>query len=111
MKEKVYLDATIPSFYYDDRDRRRWLEHLEESVELYRIRLYLFCLMKNHFHLVCETPEANLSQFMQSLQTGYNLYFNKRHGHGHGQTGIIRPTNYRKLRSHWLSRGVGCKDW
>jgi len=41
--------------------------------------LYLFCLMSNHFHLVVETPQANLGAFMQRLQTAYTLYFNARH--------------------------------
>ena len=43
------------------------------------MRLYLFCLMTNHIHLLLETPEANLSRFMHRLQTAYSVYFNLRH--------------------------------
>jgi hypothetical protein len=40
--------------------------------------------MANHFHLVLETPQANLSRFIHSLSTAYTVYFNRRHGrHGH----------------------------
>jgi hypothetical protein len=40
--------------------------------------------MANHFHLVVETPRGNLGRFMQSLLTGYTVYFNRRHRkHGH----------------------------
>ena len=70
--------------FEDDADRERLLERMADRVERYRIRLYLFCLMANHAHLVLETPEGNLGRFMQSLTTAYTVYFNLRHGrHGH----------------------------
>jgi REP element-mobilizing transposase RayT len=65
--------------FSDDRDRDRFRERLAESVRTYRIRLYLFCLMDNHMHLMLETPDTNLSRFMQSLETGYTVYYNLRH--------------------------------
>ncbi len=61
------------------RDRQRFVTTLGESVRLYDVRLYLFCLMTNHVHLVLETPQGNLSRFMQRLQTAYVMYFNRRH--------------------------------
>lgn len=70
--------------YRNDADRERFLDQLGERVEQFRIRLYLFVCMANHFHLVLETPEANCSRFMQSLLTAYTVYFNLRHDrHGH----------------------------
>ena len=70
--------------FRDDADRERFLERLAERVERFNIRLYLFVLMTNHFHLVFETPEANCSKFMQSLTTAYTVYYNLRHKrHGH----------------------------
>jgi len=70
--------------FTDDSERNRLLERLAERVEIYNIRLYQFVLMTNHFHLVFETPSANLCRFMQSLLTSYSVYFNLRHGrHGH----------------------------
>lgn len=63
----------------DDHDRERFLRRLAESIETYGIRLYLFCLMKTHVHLLLETPSANLQKFMQSLETGYTVYYNLRH--------------------------------
>ncbi len=53
---------------------------LGESVERFDTRLYLFCLMGNHIHLVVETPRANLGQFMHRIETAYTVYFNRRHG-------------------------------
>ena len=70
--------------FRDDADRERFLDQLAERAGQYRIRLYLFVCMTNHFHLVFETPEANCSKFMQSLSTAYTVYYNRRHGrHGH----------------------------
>ena len=70
--------------FRDDNDRRRLLSRLAERVEQFNIRLFQFCLMHTHFHLVCETPEGNLSRFMHSLTTAYTVYFNLRHQrHGH----------------------------
>jgi len=70
--------------FVDDRDRMRFLDRLAERVEQFNIRLYLFVLMTNHFHLVFETPEANCGKFMQSLSTAYTVYYNLRHDrHGH----------------------------
>jgi putative transposase len=70
--------------YLDDQDRRIFLARLEESAAMHAVRVYLYCLMTNHFHLVVETPKANLGRFMHSLLTGYTVYFNLRHRrHGH----------------------------
>lgn len=57
---------------------------LQESQELFDVRIYLFCLMSNHLHLLVETPRGNLNCFMSSVLTGYTVYFNRRHKrHGH----------------------------
>lgn len=63
----------------DAADSRRFLERLGTAVEDGGVRLYLFCLMTNHAHLVVETPRANLSVFMHNLQTAYIVYYNRRH--------------------------------
>ncbi len=65
---------------YDDADdRRHFLKRLGEAGEKYGVRLYLFCLMTNHAHLLVETPQANLSAYMHQLQTAYTVYYNRRH--------------------------------
>lgn len=70
--------------FNDDRDRERFLVRLAESADTYNIRVFMFCLMSNHVHLVCETPQGNISRFMQSLITGYTVYFNLKNKHcGH----------------------------
>lgn len=65
--------------FIDEADRRRLKERLAESAEDYGVRVYLYCFMTNHVHLLVETPQANLNAFMSSLLTGYTVYFNRRH--------------------------------
>jgi len=70
--------------FKDDKDRWYLLGRIEEAGERHGVRVYLFCLMRNHFHLVLETPRGNLGQFMQGVLTGYGVYYNLRHrSHGH----------------------------
>lgn len=69
--------------FRDNADRERFLASLADRVEQYNIRLYLYCLLSNHVHLVFETPEGNCGKFMQALATAYTVYFNLRH-HRHG---------------------------
>jgi putative transposase len=64
----------------DDGDRERFVERLGLYAEEFRIRLYQFCLMANHVHLLFETPQGNVSAFMHKLQTAYTIYYNLRHG-------------------------------
>ena len=50
--------------FTDDRDRKHWLELLAEAVERYRLTLFSYVLMDNHYHGMIETRDANLSQAM-----------------------------------------------
>lgn len=107
---------TRDRLFRDERDHLRFLERLGEGVADFGIRLYLFTLMSNHYHLVLETPEGNLSRFMQSLSTAYTVYFNKCHRrHGHlldgrykaklvsGDDYLLRLSRYVHLNPVWTS--------
>jgi putative transposase len=65
--------------YRDDRDRRRFLERLAAVVHGYSLRLHAYVLMRNHYHLLVETPVANLSRAMRQLNGVYTQDFNRRH--------------------------------
>lgn len=64
----------------DDFDRERFLNVLTSVVEKQRWLCHAYCLMGNHFHLLIETPEANLSRGMRQLNGIYTQAFNRRHG-------------------------------
>ena len=65
--------------FRDDRDRKRFLDILAEFPERFGTRLHAYVLMDNHFHLVLETPEANLSRVGQWMNVTYTMRFNRRH--------------------------------
>lgn len=67
------------AIFGDDRDRERLTERMGESAEDFGVRVYEYCWMSNHGHLLVETPAANVSAFMASVLTGYTVYYNLRH--------------------------------
>jgi REP element-mobilizing transposase RayT len=54
--------------YGDDSDRTLWMETLAEPCQKTGWRIHAYVLMSNHYHLLVETPEANLSRGMKRLQ-------------------------------------------
>lgn len=62
-----------------DRDRWTFLDALAELPERFGTRLHAYVLMENHYHLVLETPEANLSRAAHWLNVTYTTRFNRRH--------------------------------
>lgn len=87
------------SIFRTDRDRLVFLQTLEESCTQTGWRVHAYVLMGNHYHLLIETPEANLVEGMKWLQGTYTQRFNKRNGrHGHLFQGryksvVIDPEN------------------
>ena len=65
--------------FFGDADRKRFLSQLQDCLEQYDIILYAYVLMNNHYHLLVRTRHANLSRFMQRLNTSYALYSRYKH--------------------------------
>jgi len=65
--------------FRDDEDRQRFLSTLAEACRKTRWHVHALCLMTNHFHLVVETPRANLVAGMKWLLGTYSSRFNRRH--------------------------------
>src|SRR5437016_12704233 len=65
--------------FRDDYDRQRFLETLAEACAKTDWQVHAWCLMSNHFHLVVETPKANLVEGMKWLLGTYTSRFNRRH--------------------------------
>jgi len=62
-----------------DFDRLNFLQTLEETCLRTDWQVHAWCLMGNHFHLVIETPQANLVAGMKWLLGTYTARFNRRH--------------------------------
>jgi len=72
------------AIFRDDVDRRQFLTTLEEACQKTDWQVHAYCLMRNHFHLVIETPKANLVAGMKWLSGVYTKRFNIRHSYcGH----------------------------
>jgi len=67
------------SIFKDNHDREEFLERLSITVSKYGVLLHAYCLMDNHYHLLIETPKANLSQAMRYFNGSYANYFRIRH--------------------------------
>lgn len=72
------------NIYEDDEDRQSFLTTLAEVVDRFNWICHAYCLMSNHYHLVVETPDGNLSKGMRQLNGVYTQATNRRHGrNGH----------------------------
>jgi len=65
--------------YRDDHDRETFLNTLQQLTKRYNWLCHAYCLMDNHYHLLVETPDGNLSVGMRQLNGVYTQHFNRRH--------------------------------
>lgn len=65
--------------YLDDEDRTNWLELFSDVCSRFNWICHAYCLMSNHYHVVVETVEGNLSNGMRQLNGVYTQMFNRRH--------------------------------
>jgi len=65
--------------FRDEKDHLRFLDTLGKMVERFKLEVHAYVLMKNHFHLLVHTKEANLSRAIQWLGVSYSVWFNRRH--------------------------------
>lgn len=65
--------------YLDDDDRNDWLVVIALVRDRFNWVVHAYCQMTNHYHLLVETVEANLSQGMRQLNGEYAQRFNRRH--------------------------------
>ena len=67
------------NIYVTDADRVEFLKLLSQTCQRFNWQSYAWCLMNNHYHLVIETAEANLSRGMRHLNGVYTQTFNRTH--------------------------------
>jgi len=90
------------------RDKEKFLEYLALAVERFSIVVHTYCLMDNHYHILLQTQEANLSKSIQWLNVSYATYFNKkrqRNGHlfqGRFKAILVDADNYLVQLSRYI---------
>ena len=67
------------AIYLDDLDREKWLEIFGLVCERFNWRCHAWVQMDNHYHLMVETVDGNLSQGMRQLNGVYTQAHNRRH--------------------------------
>ena len=66
--------------FEDDTDREVFLSVLDKACDTHNWVCHAYCLMSNHYHLLIETPDGNLSKGMRQLNGVYTQTHNRRHG-------------------------------
>jgi len=68
------------NIFNDDEDRRTFLDRVGDVVDKYHLRIHAYVLMDDHFHLLLETPDGNLSRAMHQLNSSYSNWFRTKYG-------------------------------
>ena len=98
------------NIFSQDREKGKFLEYLEKCVERFSVRIHTYCLMSNHYHLLLETPEANLSAAVHWLNGSYSTWFNirrQRMGHvfqGRFKAIVLDADEYLRELSRYIHR-------
>ena len=79
--------------FITDGNRATFLRALEDSTQIYDVRVICYVLMSNHFHFILNTNQANLSEFMRHFLVTYTVRFNKRQN----RTGHVFQGRYKSL--------------
>ncbi|HET9032971.1 MAG TPA: transposase [Dokdonella sp.] len=67
------------AIFEDDADREQFLSVLADVVADFNWICHAYCLMTNHYHLLIETPDGNLSKGMRQLNGVFTQASNRRH--------------------------------
>ncbi len=92
----------------DRADRIRFLSDVERMAGQFHVLIHSYCLMTNHYHLLLETPEGNLSRAVQWLNVSYATHYNRRHqcvGHvfqGRFKALLVEATTYLEALSRYI---------
>ena len=65
--------------YKEYVDHIRFIDLLQDTSEMWNLRVSAYCLMPNHYHLLVQTPDANISRCMRHIDGVYTQYFNRRY--------------------------------
>ena len=68
------------AIFESKEDFEQFIDIIKESIELFSLRISAFCLMTNHYHLLVQTPDGNLSRCMRHINGIYTQRFNIKNG-------------------------------
>ena len=68
------------NIYQNGTDKEKFLEIVCKACKMYKANVHDYCLMDNHYHLLIQTTEDNLSLLMHQISSNYAIYFNRKYG-------------------------------
>jgi REP element-mobilizing transposase RayT len=70
--------------FFNKFDYKKFKEYVSDAQDKFNFSIQCYMLMSNHYHLILETPEANLTKVMHYINGSYTNYVNRRRGrNGH----------------------------
>jgi len=81
------------AIYRNDKDRAAFLDILADTNRKFNWLCHTYCLMNNHYHLIIETPDGNLSKGMRQLNGVYTQIYNR----GHNRVGHVFQGRYKAI--------------
>ena len=66
--------------FKDTNDKEKYISLLKKYKKLYNVKIYGYCLMDNHSHLLVDANGADISKVMHGVNFSYVMYFNKKYG-------------------------------
>ena len=82
-KHGIYhiMVKSIPELklYNDNEDKDKYLKIIKEKQVLFGFKIYAFCIMSNHGHFIIDSNGADISEIMQSINSKYAFYFNRKY--------------------------------
>jgi REP element-mobilizing transposase RayT len=65
--------------FLEEMDYETFVDLLKESSEMWNVRIAAYCLMTNHYHILVQTPDANIARCMRHINGVYTQRFNRAH--------------------------------
>ncbi len=90
------LSIAEANIFSDDKDKETFLRILCKACRVYDVIVHDYCLMDNHYHLLIENAQENLSLFMRQVNANYAIYYNKKSK----RTGHLWQGRYRSWYIH-----------
>jgi len=66
--------------FFGNQNKSQFLDYLEGASKQMKIRLFAYCVMDNHYHLVLENSNGRMSDFLKLLNGQYGMYYRKMYG-------------------------------
>ena len=77
----------------DEQDKKHYIDIVKKYKERYQFKLYAYCLMDNHIHMLIEVSEVPLAKIMQGIQQVYTQHYNKKYK----RTGHVFQQRYKAV--------------